>query len=556
MSGKPLRPYQTALVRGVSAAYRDGLQAVLMQSATGSGKTRTAVYIVEKYTSTGRVVLWLVHREELLMQAALTFAENGIEHHLVCAASSERAIKAQQFREFGRSFVKNGAKVVIASIQTIVRRLDSLDWLQPSQIVADECHLSLAATWRRVLAHWPEARLLGLTATPWRLDGQSFARAEGGLYDVMVPGPKLHELVGWGNLAPIRIYAPPVHLVEGIKIRTKGDDYNPDDLEKELDSAVVYGDVVEHYRNLSHGKPAIGFCPTVQSSEKFAAAFRQAGYRAVALDGGTDDTIRRQSLLQLSRGELDVVMSVSILVEGTDIPYATTALWLRKTKSLSMFLQGVGRVRRAHPDKEYALLLDFVGVTDDPEIGLPDEDREWSLQGRVKREKKAANDNGADVAVITCPNCKSKIEPQRFCPGIKFVAGVGEPCGYEFKPKERREMEQVDGELQEVNQAEAEERLRRLRRAMQGQQQTVEDLMRSMNMSRTRAEKIVQARQEKATAIIDILDQIDAIEAATGHGPFALFKATRAAIRKMKPKELKALAAQVQEKAAALREAA
>lgn len=532
-----LRPYQHSMVRGTSAYYQALMQAILLQCPTGGGKTRTAAYIVEKYTSTDRQVLWLVHREELLMQAALTFAEYGIKHHMVCAASSERAIKAQEFREFGRSFVDHGAKVIIASIQTIVRRLDKLDWLQPSQIIADECHLSLAATWRRVLAHWPNARLLGLTATPWRLDKQSFDRRDGGLYDVMVPGPKLGELVGWGNLAPIKVYAPPVHLIEGIKLGIKGGDYDPQDLEKELDAPVIYGDVVKHYREYSHGKPAIGFCPTVASAERFAQAFRDAGYRAIALDGQTDDAIRRKSLQQLGAGELDVVMSVSILVEGTDVPFATTALWLRRTKSLSMFLQGVGRVRRAHPDKPYAILLDFVGVTSDPDIGHPDEEHEWSLKGRAVSTR-AANDNDeADVHIKTCPKCNSVHIPAPMCPGTDPV--TGEPCGYVYPIKERREAEQIDANLVELTK-EAAEAAKRRRRAMQGQAQTVEELMGTMRMSRSQATKILAAREAKASMIGDIMDVLEPFKASGGN-VFKQFGVTLGTIRTMKPKELKAL---------------
>lgn len=526
-----LRPYQKNVVREVSLHFQQKMLGVLMQMATGAGKTRTAAYVVEKYASTGRQVLWLVDQEELLMQAALTFAEYSIEHMLVCSTSSERAIKAQEFREHGRSWVKPGAGLVIASIQTIVRRLDArLDWLQPSQIVADECHLSLAPTWRRVLGHWPEARLLGLTATPIRLDRQSFARADGGLYDVMVQGPTVSELIDMGSLARCEAYRPNVQLLEGVAdlSRLKGDDYDPQELEKELDAPRIYGDVVGHYRQYSHGKPAIAFCPTVKSAEKFAQAFRDAGYRAMALDGQTDDTLRRQAVLKLGTGELDVLTGVGLLVKGVDIPYATTAIWLRKTKSLTVFLQGTGRVLRPHPDKPFAIILDCVGVI--AEHGLPHWDREWSLAPVDKKRKRSAEDDDMpDVMAKDCPQCHRYHDPAPVCPY----------CEHVYPVKERREMEQVGGTLVKVS-AEDEEIMRRQRRILQGQSKTVPELI-AQGISRGRALKIVAAREAKDALINAVVAGISAANAISGKTSYQEFGVTLMDIRKMKPADLKAL---------------
>lgn len=446
MTGQ-LRPFQKKAVGELSRNYKNGIQAQILVMPTGSGKTRTATYIVGKYDSTDRQVLWMVHREELLMQAAMTFAENGIQHRMICATSSERAIKIQQFKEFGKAFINPKSNVIIASIQTIVRRLDSLDWLNPAQIIADECHLSLAETWRRVLARWPDARLLGLTATPIRLDRQSFAKDDGGLYEAIVIGPAPSDLIEAGYLARYKAFAPPIEFRTDVKKRIRGGDWHAQDLEQELDKPVIYGDVVSHYRKYSHGKPAIAFCPTVASAEKFAEAFREAGYRAISLDGATDDAVRRKSLQQLGTGELDVVTSVSILVEGTDVPYATTAIMLRRTQSLSLYLQAVGRVLRPHPDKEHAIILDFVGVT--AIHGFPDDTRDWSLEGEERRRKRAANDNMPDVNITTCPHCFT----------IHLKAPECPTCSHQYQVKSRSEMKQVDGELVELTAA-AKERMR------------------------------------------------------------------------------------------------
>lgn len=543
-----LRPYQTQMVRDVSNHYLAGIKGVLLRCPTGGGKTRTASYIVEKYTTTNRQVLWLVDQEELLDQAAMTFAEYGIEHCLVCSAATERAIKAHQFLEFGRSFVKPGAMAVIASVQTLVRRLDgpqwhkdwTMAWLNPFQIIPDECDLSLATTWRRVIGYWPEARLMGLTATPIRMDRQSFARHEGGLYDVMVKGPDEAWLIDNGFLAHYDAYHPDLELVQGVADLTKrkGDDYDPQELEKELDAPKVYGDVVEHYKNYSMGKPAIAFCPTVASAEKFAHAFREAGFRAQALDGMTDDGVRRRAVKALGCGEMDVLTGVGLLVKGVDIPYATTAIWLRRTKSLRIFMQGTGRVLRTHPDKDKAIILDCVGVIE--EHGLPHWEREWSLSPPARKARRAANDNEEpEVLVKKCPKCKRYHKPgekhneegQEVCPH--------DGCDYVYPVKERREMEQVDAGLRLVDQEE-DERLRRQKRAIQGQAKTVDQLI-ATGMGRIRAMKIVSAREKTDALRNAIIDNLEAAKKRSGLTTHQEFGVTLAQVGRMKPKDLKAL---------------
>lgn len=449
-----LRPYQLDMVKQCSKAYQAGAKGIILQMATGAGKTRTASYIVGKYTTTNRQVLWLVHREELMLQASMTFSEAeldnesiisasmhlaslGYKHSLICSTSTENAIKVRHAREFGRSFIRKGgfdSTLVIASVPTLVRRLDKVPWLNPFQIIADECHLSLAETWTKVISNWPNARLLGLTATPSRLDKKPFAREQGGVYDVLIQGPKMSDLISWGNLAKYKLYTPPIKFKE-IKLHKRGGDWDSSDLDDELSDPMIYGDVIKHYKEKSEGKPAIGFCPTVASAERFANAFFEAGYRAISLDGKTDDNIRRDSLAQLGRGELDVIFSVAILIEGTDVPYACTAIMLRRTESLVIYLQSIGRVLRPHPDKDYAVILDFVGNWQTH--GYPDDDREWFISGEVKNK---SDKEDRKYKIRTCLKCGCVHDFAPICP----------ECGNVYLVKGRQEMKQdKEGELVE-----------------------------------------------------------------------------------------------------------
>lgn len=449
-----LRDYQKDVLRQVSSAFLDGKKGVLLQMATGAGKTVTAGYIVEKYAQTNRCVLWLVHRNELLFQAGMTFSKIKVKHNPICSKQTETQNKVEQFRNFGQIFIDKESNTYNASVQTLVRKIDKLG-LKPDLIIADEAHLSLNNTFRTIIDSYPDAKLLGLTATPVREDKKPFASDSGGLYDEMVCGPQTYELIDSGNLCDYDVYKPPISLETTGKIKTKGKDYDPQALEEEFTkSYAVFGDVVKHYTKYSHNLPAIGFCPTIKIAQDFTNRFIEAGYKAVMLEGNTDAKERFNTLQQLSRGEIHVVMSVDILIEGTDVPLATTAICLRKTKSLRIYLQSIGRVLRPHTEKEKAIILDFVGLTE--MHGLPDDHREWSLTGEVKRRAKPRElDDDEVVRIQTCPKCFKAHEPAPTCP----------KCGYEYTVAEEKKIKVVEGDLIKI------ERQRKLEAVEHKQQQ-------------------------------------------------------------------------------------
>lgn len=452
-----LRPYQVKCVKEVSDCYKLGLRSIILQMPTGAGKTRTASYIVGKYTQTNRQVLWLVHREELMLQSSMTFSEAeidleedkfenileqslhlaslGYKHSLICSDKTFKAIKVRHAKEYGKCFIEpltSKSLLIIASVPTLVRRLDKYPWLKPAQVIADECHLSLADTWHKVIYHFKESRILGLTATVERLDKKSFDIKQGGLYQAIVKGPSIKYLITDGSLSDYELYIPEVRFKE-TKPHKKGGDYDPNDLEEELLDPQVYGDVLKHYEERSKGKPAIAFCPTIKVADKFAEEFRKAGYKAISLNGDTEGDIRRDSLIKLGKGELDVIFSVNILIEGTDIPYATTAIWLRRTMSRVIWMQGNGRVFRRHPKKDKCIILDFVGNFFTH--GYPDDDIEWSLSGKSRN---ITNSDMKKVLIKVCNRCGAVHKPAPVCP----------KCGYVYPPKGRKELkENKDGKL-------------------------------------------------------------------------------------------------------------
>jgi superfamily II DNA or RNA helicase len=416
-------------------------------------------YVTASAVAKGQRVLLLVHREELLNQtsAALTRFEvaHGKIHPRYTPAYYERA--------------------QVASVQTIVNRLDKVP--APDLIVVDEAHHANAGSWQKILAAFPKARVLGVTATPCRADG----RGLGEMFDAMVVGPSVADLIDMQFLVEPQVYAPSRPDLAGVGM--VAGDYNGRQLANVMEGSTITGDAVAYYRKLADGLPAVVFCASVKHAELVAEEFSAAGYRAVSVDGNTDDETRASYLAGLGTGEIQVVASCNLISEGTDIPAIAAAILLRPTKSLSLYLQQVGRALRPFGDKSHAVILDHAGNCF--EHGLPDEDREWSLEG-YKKKKKAEEKK---IGVKQCPKCYAMHKPiLKECPACKHK--------YEVRS---RELKTVDGELTRLE-GNTDERRKNVRVAI-SEARTLDDLRRlqqEMGWSRGWAEIVYQKRQEAA----------------------------------------------------------
>jgi DNA repair protein RadD len=220
--GPRQRSYQLRCIKALARAYEHH-NAVILQLATGAGKTVIFAEVIRRLS--GQRVLVLVHRRELIKQASRKLADAGVEHGVIAAG-----------------FASNpSAAVQIGSIQTIVRRLDALP--EFDQIVIDECHHARAESWRRVLEMWPRARVLGCTATPARLDGKGLGVAHGGLFEAIVCGPPIAELIEDGYLSPVRCFAP-ARVIDTSGLRTRLGDYEVSGLAAASDNTAITGDAV------------------------------------------------------------------------------------------------------------------------------------------------------------------------------------------------------------------------------------------------------------------------------------------------------------------------
>lgn len=410
-----LRDYQIDGINKVRHEFATGKKSVLYTLPTGGGKTIIFSHIAEQSASKGKRAYILVHREELLLQGSRHLASLGVPHGRIAP---------------GHSMTRD--RIQIASVQTLVRRLDKYE--KPDLIIIDECQHALASTWKKIIDHYKGSFILGVTATPIRTDGKGLGVSSGGVFDSMVLGPSMRDLINRGFLTEPIIYAPPMNFALD-DLHTRGGDYIPGEIQEKMDKPKITGCAIDHYAKLCNGQPAIAFCATVQHATHVSESFQAAGFRARMLDGKANDSYRKQTIEMLGTGEIQILSSCDIVSEGTDIPIVGAAILLRPTKSTGLYMQQVGRALRPYHGKENTIILDHVGNV--LRHGLPDEDRKWSLDGVEKRNVK-------EIKIRKCPKCYFVHVPAPVCPSCGFVYKT------DREPVERIP-EQVDGSLKKLD---------------------------------------------------------------------------------------------------------
>lgn len=513
---------------------------ILFVLPTGGGKTYTFAYITEGAAAKGNRVLIIAHRKELVRQASLSLARLGVFHDIIAPRDKRSAIIRAHNDELKRPYVRSHAPVAVASVQTLARRIGWLQEFNPALLIPDEAHHAVAGTWRKIIEALPKSRVLGVTATPTRTDGQGL----GDVFETMVLGPSPRWMVEQGYLVPAKVFRPPLpqEARDAMDaVGRKGQDLNPEEQAAILDNAQITGNVIQHYNSHAPGRPAIVFCASVMHARHVTERFCAAGWRFELVVGEMDEGERDRALQGLATGRIHGVVSVDVISEGTDVPAAEVAILLRGTDSESLYLQQVGRVLRpvypdgmplgtvddrldaiATSDKHYGLVLDHVGNSHTH--GHPTKEREWSLDAEKRSTRKKKQDED-DEKSEQCPKCYHVHEPAPECP----------ECGYKYEDKSWKPPEESDGELQEVDENQAELERIQQRRA-QGRARDVESLV-ATGMSRARAQHIVQARQEKDRLRAELKRVCDQFVDGGGHPMELGF--TAGEIQEMKPKQLR-----------------
>ena len=429
-----LRPYQSQAVSDLRLALQ-AVHSALLVMPTGAGKTVVFTEIARLAREKGKTVFILVHRRELIRQASEKLTKAGVTHGIIAAG-----------------FKPSRHWVQVASVQTLVRRFLSVT-RQPDLLIIDEAHHAVAGSYDKIIQRFSSAKIVGVTATPQRLDGRGLSSH----FNKLVYGPTVEQLVKQHHLSTHKVFAPPV-LVDLNKVKTRAGDYANDQLSEAMDRPSITGDAVRTYRLRADGLPAIAFCCSVAHATSVCAQFNAAGYRAKLVTGNMPMEERDEAILGLADGRTQVLCSIDVVSEGTDVPAVSCAILLRPTMSEALYLQQVGRILRPQPGK-VAIVLDHVGNT--VKHGFIDDKRDWSLNDRPKKQR---NSEPAPT-VRQCPECFAAFKPQPVCPC----------CGHPFPTKPQRQLTQREGELKEMRRQDAIER--RERRQEQGRARTLPELL-------------------------------------------------------------------------------
>lgn len=498
-----LRPYQDAMIVGAREQMMAAKKCILLQAPCGSGKTVLAGFMTKNTIAKGHGVMFLTHREELALQASRTYSRIGVMHGLIMAGITPDYRKIAQ----------------VAMIDTLRNRLDRVR--VPKVIIVDEAHHAVSPSWKKVIDHFTErgAIVIGLSATPQRLDGRGLSD----VFESIVLGPSVRDLIDAGALCDYEYYAPP-SFVDTTEMKIKFGDFNKQELELATDKPQIIGDAISHYQRLLSGKRAIAFAVSIAHSQHIAAQFNAAGIPAAHVDGETPTGERKRIINNFAEGRISVMSNVSLFGEGFDVPACEGVIILRATASLALHIQICGRAMRPHDGKARAVIIDHVGNV--IRHGLPDEDREWSLEGKEK--KKGKKKNADEINIKQCPKCYTAHVPAPTCPR----------CGHIYESSTQI-LEQVDGELQAVT-PEMREAMRRAKLREQGRAQSVEELI-ALGHNRYAAERIISARAEKQEIISGITADLTAWQEKTGEMPYPIFGVSYRDIRYMKPRELREL---------------
>lgn len=357
------RPYQQKIVDEVSAKFRAGAGSVLMQLGTGGGKTATASCILARAVERGYRCAFFAHLDSLIEDTHERLVRAGVRAGFVQA---------------GRP-VDPEAPIQVCSLKTLFVRGDR----PPAQLVVfDEAHRAVGPSARVILEAYPEAALLGLTATPQRGDGKPLD-----VFEQLVVGPSNKWLTAQGYLVPCEVFAPAGYQEKALA-----------------------ADPVKMLQKHGRGRRAIVFSANKRHARALVEEFTAAGYRTDVVLGETTRDRRRALRAALVSGELQVLVGVDVFIEGWDVPEIEDVVLARRFGVTGAFLQGIGRGLRPSPatGKTSCRVIDLYGVV--YLHGLPDEDRIWSLKGKAVRRAETL------TALMRCPDCFAIFRPSSRCP--------------------------------------------------------------------------------------------------------------------------------------------
>ena len=345
-----LRPYQREAKEAVFEQWENGTRKTLLVLPTGCGKTIVFAKITEDCVRNGDRVLILAHRGELLEQAADKIAKaTGLK----CATE-----KAEE------SCLGSWFRITVGSVQSLMRetRLSRFPEDYFNTIIIDEAHHCISDSYQRVLHHFPDAKVLGVTATPDRGDMKNLGQVfESLAYEYTLP-----KAIREGYLSPIKAVTIPLQ-VDLTGVGMQSGDFKAGDLGTALDPYLE--SIAEEMEKYCKDKKTVVFLPLVKTSQKFRDILNDHGFHAAEVNGESQD--RAEILEDYASGKYNVLCNSMLLTEGWDCPDVDCIVVLRPTKVRSLYCQMVGRGTRLAPGKDHLLLLDFLWHTERHELCHP-----------------------------------------------------------------------------------------------------------------------------------------------------------------------------------------
>lgn len=382
-----LRPYQQKAKKEIFESW-DKVDNVMFQMPTGTGKTRLFTSIIRdinQYSLQKREavkILIVAHRTELIDQIDESLKRYRVPHNviggskkgednLVHVASMKTLLHPQKLNEMK-------FPVHVASIQTLThpKNLKEAEKLNVQFIIIDEAHHALATTYKKLWELYPGSKKLGVTATPWRMNHQSFTD----LFDKLVMSMPIKDFIKQGYLSPYVYYSLRDEsyiqkTIDGIELDKFGE-YDEASMEENMDIGKIRAQLLRSYQSLAKGKKGIIYAINKKHAKNICREYEDAGYRVVAIDSETSDADRNEMVKSFKKGEIDIIVNVDIFSEGFDCPDIEFIQLARPTHSLVKYLQQVGRGLRITESKGHCVILDNVGMYS--KFGLPDARRHWN----------------------------------------------------------------------------------------------------------------------------------------------------------------------------------